>query len=119
MTRAHIADPYIVQKINANQEDRIRTCVGATYCSNHRLCIQNPATAREKSLPHKILSVPDQKKVVIVGGGPGGLEAARVCAERGHKVVLFEASTQLGGQVILAGKVDLEKRYFRNSRLAS
>ena len=109
MTRAHIADPYIVQKINKNQEERIRTCVGATYCSNHRLCIQNPATAREKSLPHKVLSVPKKKKVVVVGGGPAGLEAARVCAERGHKVILFEASTQLGGQVILAGKVDWRK----------
>ena len=52
----------------------------------------------------KYYQYPKKKKVVVVGGGPAGLEAARVCAERGHKVILFEASTQLGGQVILAGE---------------
>ena len=109
MTRAHIADPYIVEKITKNEEDRIRTCVGATYCSNHRLCIQNPATARERNLPHKIAKTPHQKKVVVVGGGPAGLEAARVCAERGHRVVLFEANKYLGGQVLLAAKVTWRK----------
>jgi len=106
MTRGHIADPYIVEKLMRGEEDRIRSCVGATYCSNFRYCIQSPATARESSLPHQIAKNTDrQKKVVVVGGGPGGLEAARVCASRGHQVVLFEAADRAGGQVLLAGKV--------------
>ena len=107
MTRGHIADPYIVAKLERGEEDRIRNCVGATYCSNFRYCIQNPATAREAQLPH-VISPSDApgQKIVIVGGGPAGMEAARICAERGHEVVLFEASAKLGGQVLLAGKPD-------------
>ena len=105
MTRGHIADPYIVAKLERGEEDRIRSCVGATYCSNFRYCIQNPATAREAQLPHVITADGGrQQKIVVVGGGPAGMEAARVCAGRGHDVVLFEAANRLGGQVLLAGK---------------
>ncbi|ACL63002.1 NADH:flavin oxidoreductase [Methylobacterium nodulans] len=105
MTRAHIADPHIVRKIEAGQEDRIRPCVGATHCQSpyRPHCIHNPSTGRESQLPHEIArSERAGRKVVVVGGGPAGLEAARVSALRGHEVVLFEAAAKLGGQLLLS-----------------
>ncbi len=113
MTRAHIADPHIVNKIIAGRESDIRPCVGATYCleriyeGNDALCIHNPATGREASMPHAISPSRGRKQhVVVIGAGPAGLEAARVSAERGHKVTLLEAASEAGGQVRLAVKVE-------------
>ena len=105
MTRAHIADPHLVGKLKAGRETEIRPCVGATYCmSAHRpTCLHNAATGREGILPQLIKhSSHPGRKAVIVGGGPAGLEAARVLAERGHSVVLIEATSGLGGQVRIA-----------------
>jgi 2,4-dienoyl-CoA reductase-like NADH-dependent reductase (Old Yellow Enzyme family) len=102
MTRAHIADPHLVAKLKDGREGEIRPCVGATHCmSAYRpACLHNAATGRENDLPHTAeRSSRAGLKVVVVGGGPAGLEAARVSAERGHDVVLFEAAAQLGGQV--------------------
>lgn len=107
MTRAHMADPHIVQKIVEGREDDIRPCVGATYCLDRiyqggmALCIHNPATGREETMPHTITPAETPRKVVVVGAGAGGLEAARVAAERGHSVTVFEAANQAGGQVRL------------------
>lgn len=107
MTRALLADPYIVKNIEHGQEDRIRPCVGASYCLHKRtVCIHNPSTSRETLWSHKIeRSENPGKKVVVVGGGPAGLEAARVSAERGHNVVLLEALSRLGGQIQIAARV--------------
>ena len=112
MTRAHIADPYIVAKLRAGREDSIRPCVGATHCqSQYRpSCLHNPATGREESLPQIIARAEKAgRKIVVVGGGPAGLEAARVSAERGHKVVLFEAASRPGGQVLLGARASWRK----------
>ena len=104
MTRAHMADPQIVNKLMRGEEERIRPCVGASHCMHKKLaCIHNPATGREQILPQIVLPSPKPgRKVVVVGGGPAGLAAARVAAERGHRVVLFEAANRLGGQLLLA-----------------
>ena len=111
MTRAQIADPHMVIKIQTDREDEIKQCVGANYCIDRQyngldvLCIQNAATSRESNMPHIISKTTGAKrKVVVVGAGPAGLEAARVAAERGHDVVLFDANDAVGGQVNLAAK---------------
>jgi 2,4-dienoyl-CoA reductase-like NADH-dependent reductase (Old Yellow Enzyme family) len=112
MTRAHIADPNIVAKLEAGEEERIRPCVGATHCqSQYRPhCIHNPSTGREGALPQTIArSKRPGRRIVVVGGGPAGLEAARVSAERGHRVTLFEAADRLGGQVLLAARATWRK----------
>jgi 2,4-dienoyl-CoA reductase-like NADH-dependent reductase (Old Yellow Enzyme family)/thioredoxin reductase len=107
MTRAHMADPHIVRKIIEGREDDIRPCVGATYCLDRiyqggdALCMHNAATGRELTMPHDIPAADNIKKVVIVGAGPAGLEAARVAAERGHSVTVFEATADAGGQIRL------------------
>jgi len=100
-----IADPHLVSKIVAGREQEIRPCVGATHCqSQYRpSCLHNPSTGRESILPHEIPRSPRAgRKVVVVGGGPAGLEAARVSALRGHRVVLLEAARELGGQLLMA-----------------
>ena len=107
MTRAHIADPHIVRKIIEGREHDIRPCVGATYCldriyqAGEALCIHNAATGRELTMPHDIPKAKIKKRVVIVGAGAAGLEAARVAGERGHHVSVFEAATEAGGQLRL------------------
>lgn len=105
MTRAHMADPHVVRKLVQGREADIRPCVGATYCldriyqGGEALCMHNAATGRELSMPHDIPVAKTKRSIVVVGAGPAGLEAARVCAERGHNVTVFEAQSDAGGQV--------------------
>ncbi|MDN6605455.1 FAD-dependent oxidoreductase [Brevibacterium sp.] len=112
MTRAQLADPYLVKKIEEHREDDIRPCVGANMCldsiysSGAATCIHNPASGREADLPQEVTrdvgAAP--KHVVVIGAGPAGLEAARVAAVRGHRVTLLEADSTVGGQVRIAAR---------------
>lgn len=110
MTRAHMADPHIVAKILRGEEDRIRPCVGANYCLDRiyqggmALCLHNPSTGRELEQPHEVAPTGRAVRVVIVGAGPAGLEAARVAALRGHEVIVHEAANDPGGQVRLTAQ---------------
>jgi 2,4-dienoyl-CoA reductase-like NADH-dependent reductase (Old Yellow Enzyme family)/thioredoxin reductase len=116
MTRAHIAEPHIARLLAEGRETEIRPCVGATYCldriyeGNDAVCVHNAATGREATMPHVVArTVGRRRKVVVVGAGPGGLEAARVAAARGHAVALFEAAAQPGGQILLACRLARRK----------
>lgn len=108
MTRPHMADPHIMRKIAAGQEDRIRPCVGANQCldsiylAGSSVCVHNASTGRELQLPHEVEPAAAARTVVVVGAGVAGLEAARVSAERGHRVIVLEAADAAGGQVRLA-----------------
>ena len=110
MTRAHLTDPHIVRKIMAGREDSIRPCVGANFCldriyqGGEAYCVHNAATGRELSMPHDMPAAPLRRKVVVVGAGPAGLEAARVAADRGHAVLVFEAAPKAGGQIRLTAQ---------------
>jgi 2,4-dienoyl-CoA reductase-like NADH-dependent reductase (Old Yellow Enzyme family)/thioredoxin reductase len=114
MTRAHIADPDIVRKTAAGHPEQVRPCIGCNQgClagvlgPNARLgCTVNPAVSYEGSLAEDTWPAADKaRKVLVVGGGPAGMEAARVARLRGHDVTLVEASNALGGTVNIAAKV--------------
>ena len=105
MTRAMIADPHLANKAKEGRVEDIRPCIGSNQGCIGRLfhgkpitCIHNPVISRETELA-VVKPANSKKKVVVVGGGPAGLEAARVSAERGHNVVLFEKKPVLGGQI--------------------
>ncbi len=106
--RPSIADPFIPNKINEGRSDDIRECIGCNICyASDSLhvpirCTQNPTMGEEWRLgwhPEHVPADPDPASVLVVGAGPAGLEAARVLGMRGHRVMLAEASRDLGGRV--------------------
>jgi len=111
IVRGQIADPHMASKARADRPEEIRPCISCNQmCWGRRSrdywisCLVNPSTGREFEWggePPAPAAKP--RRVLVVGGGPGGLEAARVAAGRGHKVTLAEASHQLGGQFRFAG----------------
>jgi 2,4-dienoyl-CoA reductase-like NADH-dependent reductase (Old Yellow Enzyme family) len=108
MNRALIADPHMPNKARASRVDDIRQCMGYNegcidriYTGRGVTCVQNPVIGREERWA-ELGHAASRKKVVVVGGGPAGLEAARVAAVRGHDVVLFERDSDLGGQTLVA-----------------
>lgn len=110
MVRALLADPELVNKSRRGEENKIRPCIGTNIgcvgqlMSGHPLsCVVNPSAARENLIAFEPADkAATRKRVLIVGGGPAGLEAARTAALRGHQVILHEAGQRLGGQVAIA-----------------
>ncbi len=112
MVRALICDPELPNKAREGRADDIRHCIACNQGCIGRMglgstlgCIQNPAVGEEENLGMDTMRpARSPKKVVVVGGGPAGLEAARVAALRKHRVILFERNNELGGQNLIAGK---------------
>ncbi|MFO1087699.1 MAG: FAD-dependent oxidoreductase [Reyranellaceae bacterium] len=108
MTRAMISDPEMANKARTGRLDDIRACIACNQaCIGHYhmgvgiSCIQNPVTGRERKLGATAKSAAP-RRILVAGGGPAGMKAALTAAERGHRVILHEASRRLGGQVLLA-----------------
>lgn len=108
--RSQLADPFFMKKAKEGRADEIRKCIGCLYCRERVLgqglpirCAVNARTAREDVFNH-LRKDGDGRTVAVIGGGPAGMEAARVLAERKFKVVLFEKSEKLGGTLNIADK---------------
>ena len=108
MTRAMICDPQMSAKASRGAHDDIRACIGCNQaCIGHFhkgyaiSCIQHPETGRELRFG-KLTRTSNPRRVIVVGGGPAGMKAASIAAERGHAVTLYEKAPRLGGQALLA-----------------
>ena len=117
ITRAHIADPHLVAKLRTGQLEDIRRCIGCMQACTEALarglpigCVYNPVTGREQAWAN-VDPAARPRRVVVVGGGPAGLESARVAAFRGHRVTLFEAEPELGGQLCLAARLPMRDNF--------
>ena len=114
MCRALIADPYLPSKARTGRENEIRPCIRCLHCRGHMdvykhfSCAVNPRTGREARLVRETEKAPTRKKVLVVGGGPGGMKAAITAAERGHEVILADKKDRLGGQLTFTDHDDIK-----------
>jgi 2,4-dienoyl-CoA reductase (NADPH2) len=121
MARPMLADPYLVKKTLEGREDEINTCIACNQaCLDHTFsgkltsCLVNPRACYETELD--ILSTAAPKRLAVVGAGPAGLAYATTAAERGHKVTLYEASGEIGGQFNLAKRIPGKEEFYETLR---
>ncbi len=118
MTRAQISDPDLVRKLKEGRAEDIRPCVGANLCIARAFagkpirCFHNPVAGRERAWAAGARAE-RPRRVAVIGGGPAGLEAARIAAERGHRVTLYEAEARLGGQLRLWSEAPMTREFAR------
>lgn len=109
MNRAHMADPDLIAKAQAGREADVRPCVAGNFCIGqvglHRPigCMMNPRVGKEAAWPERPAPAAAARRVLVLGAGPAGLEAARVAALAGHDVTVWEAASEPGGALLLAG----------------
>ena len=105
--RGLLADPYFARKVQDNKLDDITPCISCWECLGQprdNICTVNARNGFEGVYPYPLTKAVKTKKVFVIGGGPGGMEAARVAAQRGHNVTLLEKSEMLGGKLLIADK---------------
>lgn len=121
MARPFLADADFVAKAKANKSNQINTCIGCNQaCLDHIFdgkmtsCLVNPRACHETEL--NIVVATTIKHIAVVGAGPAGLAAAKTCAERGHKVTLFDADNEIGGQFNIAKQVPGKEEFYETIR---